>query len=567
MQVTTGFAEVNGTKLYFESTGKGPPLLLLHAGPVDCRMWDFQFKEFAKKYKVIRYDARGFGKSQLPNKPFSPVKDVIHLLNFLKIKKTNLMGCSLGGGTALEFALDYPRRVDRLILVGPSLGGFAYSEEMQQKGAELFNAAKEKGAAEAIRIFLNDPFWSYSVPSKDYPEALEKFKKMANDNSRIFDWYSKIVETKKLPAVERLPEIKIPTLVIVGDRELADTQKATDLLKKEIKGAKKIVIAGGGHMINMEKPGEFNKIVLEFLSHTTNSIKDSTLSTQKKMTRIKKETGGLMNTNAAIQLQVIDAGGKGRRFRLGEPQSVSREVFFKGETRSSNAFYLPRISSRTFELEGQFLGDVRRGGSCNVDILKYAAHGLTHLETSAHILSPDANPPTVKDIPLETLSGIVYLIDLSHLGTKQGELVPWEAIRAKLERNRLPISMLALKTRASLLPQDYDFSGKDFLSVAPETAKGIHDYRLTDSRIDCLILDIPSIDPEKDGGKLLAHRNFFGLPAAGIDVVDTEKRALVELAWFSGLKEGYYYALITPPRFQTDAVATGIIFQPLIEVE
>ncbi|MCP4152370.1 MAG: hypothetical protein GY757_31825, partial [bacterium] len=244
-------------------------------------------------------------------------------------------------------------------------------------------------------------------------------------NGRVFDWYSKFVEIKGPPAVERLPEIKIPTLVIVGDRELSDTKKATDLLKEKIKGAKKIVVPGGGQMINRENHKEFNKIVLEFLSHTT---------------------------NAEIRLQVIDASGKSRRFRLGRPQSVSREVFFKGENRSSNAFYLPRISSRTLEIEGRFIGDVKRGGSCNVDTLKYIAHGLTHLETSAHILSPDANPPFVKDIPLETLSGIVYLIDLSHLGTKPGESVPWEAVRAKLERNILPISMLALKTRASLLP-------------------------------------------------------------------------------------------------------------------
>ncbi len=128
--------------------------------------------------------------------------------------------------------------------------------------------------------------------------------------------------------------------------------------------------------------------------------------------------------------------------------------------------------------------------------------------------------------------------------------------------------MLALKTKASRLPYNYDFSDKNFLSLAPGTAKVIHDYRVllpgsAAQQIHCLILDLPSIDPEKDKGKLLAHRQYFGIPLAGYEGVDREKRALVELAWLPGLKEGYYYASITPPRFQTHAVSTGIVCYPL----
>ncbi len=300
-----------------------------------------------------------------------------------------------------------------------------------------------------------------------------------------------------------------------------------------------------------------------------------TVSMQKKMKQIKREVNWEM-TAKGIQLQVALTVGDGeiRWFLPGEPKSVSREIYFKEGARSPNAFYLSPITSKTVEFEGQFVGDVKRSGSCNVDTLRYVPHAITHLETSAHILSPDVGPPTVKDIPLENLSGVVYLMDLSHLGTTEGESVPWDVVREKLEKIALPVSMLALKTRASLLPRDYDFSGKDFLSLAPETAKGIHDYRFPlDSkktvfnRIDCLIVDLPSIDPESDGGKLSAHRNFFGLPLSGVDVEDGEKRALVELAWFGGLEEGYYYAVMTPPRFETHAVTTDIVFRPLIEME
>jgi len=281
---------------------------------------------------------------------------------------------------------------------------------------------------------------------------------------------------------------------------------------------------------------------------------------------MKTENAALLT----ITIEVIDADGNTRRFRLGEPRSVSREVLFTPGAASSNAFHLPGIHSRTVEFEGQFIGDVNRGGSCNVDLLSYVPHGLTHIETAAHILNADADPPTVKDIPLEHLSGIAYLIDLTHLDAEPGRQIPWKEVESKLKKNALPVSILALKTRASLLPAHYDFSGKDFLSLSPGTAKGIHDYAFfaagsppVRQPINCLLLDLPSIDPEADGGKLLAHRYFFGLAKTGYIEEDREKRALVELAWFSDLDEGYYYAAITPPSFQANAVSTGIIFQPL----
>ena len=264
-QAFTGFAELNGTKIYFEIAGEGPPIILLHAGLVDSRMWDCQFRKFTGDYKVIRFDARGFGKSETPDKPFSPVKDVYDLMKFLKMEKAHIMGCSMGGSTALEFALDYPHMVDRLILVGPGARGFKYSRAMEQKAAELYSIAREKGTQEAVRVFLEDPFWSYGVPSGDYPEARKLFEEMVNDNRHIFDWYPNYIEIGGAPALERASSIKIPTLIIVGDGDLADTLAAVEALLEKVDSARKVIIPGAGHMVNMEKPEAFNKIVLEFL--------------------------------------------------------------------------------------------------------------------------------------------------------------------------------------------------------------------------------------------------------------------------------------------------------------
>jgi kynurenine formamidase len=268
-------------------------------------------------------------------------------------------------------------------------------------------------------------------------------------------------------------------------------------------------------------------------------------------------------------VKVTDADGNTKQFRLGEPIPVSRPVVFQPKTKASNAFYLPVINWKTLELGDRFIGDVNRGGSCNVDILSYVPHGITHIETAAHILSPGSQPCFVDEIPPGHLSGIVYLIDLTAPGpgampgAESGQQVSWKAVEEKLQQNKLPISMLAIKTKASLLPAAYDFSGKDFLSISPEAAKGIHHYKYP---ITCLLLDLPSIDPEADEGKLLAHRCYFGLPLSGHQGEDGEKRALVELAWFAGVEAGYYYADITPPRFRTNAVSTGIVFRPLEEI-
>ncbi|MFC2155259.1 cyclase family protein [Acidobacteriota bacterium] len=262
------------------------------------------------------------------------------------------------------------------------------------------------------------------------------------------------------------------------------------------------------------------------------------------------------------QLRVRDSKNETKTFHLGQPRTVSREVTFYPETKSVNGFYLPRIESTTFQYKDQFVGDVQKGGSCNVDILRYVPHGLTHIETSAHILSWDERAVTLKDIPPQNLCGLVYLMDLTHLEAKPGQSIDRRDIEARIKKITLPITMLALKTRASLLPQDTDFSGKDYLYLHPEAAQAIHDFK---PRLHCLILDLPSIDRENDGGQLLAHRYFFGLPRKAHQWVDKEKRTLVELAWFSDLKEGYYYAVITPPSFQSNAVSTGIFFHPLIE--
>jgi pimeloyl-ACP methyl ester carboxylesterase len=120
----TGAAEVNGATIYYEVVGEGEPLVLVHAGIADSRMWEGQLTAFADRYRVLRYDMRGFGRTAMVEGTFSHHEDLRGLLDFLGLDRAHLVGCSMGGGAVLDFALEYPDRVGNLVLVGSAVGGF-----------------------------------------------------------------------------------------------------------------------------------------------------------------------------------------------------------------------------------------------------------------------------------------------------------------------------------------------------------------------------------------------------------------------------------------------------------
>jgi pimeloyl-ACP methyl ester carboxylesterase len=129
IQQTRGFAGVNGAKLYYEVMGAGHWLVLLHEGIADSRMYDDQFNTFAQRYRVVRFDIRGFGQSDFPpdDEPLALHEDLYGLLAFLGIKKTYVLGMSMGGAIALDFTLSHPDMVDALILVSSGAGGYDMS--------------------------------------------------------------------------------------------------------------------------------------------------------------------------------------------------------------------------------------------------------------------------------------------------------------------------------------------------------------------------------------------------------------------------------------------------------
>ena len=270
--IQKGFAEVNGTSLYYEVAGEGHPLVLNHGGLVDHHLWDGQFDAFAQHFKVIRYDIRGFGASGMLSKgmePYSMERDLHSLLQFLGIEKTYVLGLSLGGTLAIDFTLQYPEMVDALITVGSGLSGFEWGEpdqELMAKFAAMDEAFKSGDIARSVEISLQ--LWTdgpYRTPQQVDPQVRERVRAMTTHNYERGDAEDVQPQEMEPPAAGRLSEIHVPMLIIAGGQDTEAILKIADTLEKSIAGAKKVAIPGTAHHPNMEKPQEFNRAVIEFL--------------------------------------------------------------------------------------------------------------------------------------------------------------------------------------------------------------------------------------------------------------------------------------------------------------
>ncbi|TMD44634.1 MAG: alpha/beta fold hydrolase [Chloroflexi bacterium] len=235
-QSQSGFLQAQGAPLYYEVAGQGHPLLLIHAGIADSRMWDQQFDTFARQYRVIRFDLRGFGQSTVPAGAFANHEDPAALLAFLGIEKAHVVALSFGGKVALDFVLTYPEKVTSLVLVAPSVGG-------EEPSAEIEQFAREE---EAQRVY-DMQYHAFTVPIPGTTEVI----------------------SLEPPASTRLADIRVPALLMIGDYDLSTKQRQVERLAAEIPQAQSVVIPGAAHMVNMEQPEEFNRVVLDFLAHAS----------------------------------------------------------------------------------------------------------------------------------------------------------------------------------------------------------------------------------------------------------------------------------------------------------
>jgi 3-oxoadipate enol-lactonase len=263
--VISGQAKIENNYLCYETAGEGKALVFIHAGIADRRMWETQVEPFASHFQVVRYDMRGFGQSPVVAGRYAHYQDLRELLDHLEIAQATLVGCSKGGAVALDFALAYPERVKALVLVAAAVHGLRV-ESMPLRQEAALEAAEEAGDL-ALVSELEVQIWldGGRTPNQVDPAVRELVWEMnliALQNEALG-----LGEEEKLEpaAAHRLSEITIPTLLLIGDLDIPASFRRYEWLSNHMPHAQKAILSGAAHLPNLEKPAEFNRLVLNFL--------------------------------------------------------------------------------------------------------------------------------------------------------------------------------------------------------------------------------------------------------------------------------------------------------------
>lgn len=261
-------ARINNISQYYEADGTGRPLVLIHGHTLNLRMWDSQVPSLVRDHRVIRYDVRGHGRSDSPPTGYAyPLyaEDLAALLAYVEVERVAVIGMSMGGAIALEFALRYPQRVEALVLVSSVLDGYEFSQEWNafwKPFAQMIRANGPRAAIEAM--WLDHPMFSTlrRSPTKFY--VFRDLVLTYAGGEYLAAQPTRLPRTWR--QIERLGEIAAPTLVIAGERDVPDILAVADVLAGRIPGAEKQVIPDAGHMVNMEQPGALNAALRDFLT-------------------------------------------------------------------------------------------------------------------------------------------------------------------------------------------------------------------------------------------------------------------------------------------------------------
>lgn len=252
-----GFVPVPGGKLAYEACGAGPKtIVLLHDGILHSAAFDDVWPTLCRRFKVIRYDRRGYGASPPAAQPYRPVDDLAVLLRTLSVPRASLVGSSSGSGLAVDYALTHPEQVDRLVLVGPWISGFDASFGFIFRALKLLTLYK-LGLTDSV---ARDPY----ILTKNAAPQRERLKALLKAHPGNLT-----AGTREQPpaalAKPRLGEIRAPTLILVGQVDIKDVQEQARAAAAAIPGAKLETVPAAGHLMYLEKPNDFAERVSQFV--------------------------------------------------------------------------------------------------------------------------------------------------------------------------------------------------------------------------------------------------------------------------------------------------------------
>jgi len=258
----SGFVDVAGGRIAWERAGSGAPVVLIHDGLLPAASWDDVWTPLAQRYDVVRWDRRGYGASTSTTRDYASEDDLRALLDHLKLERVALVGCSSGGGLALEFAIAHPERVSALVLEGPVLSGFPYSHHFYERS--LRNRAPlrmSKDLAGTIARWAEDPYLTdaRNVPARARLRALLERHPQAVDNS--IPWSTRPEPDSRA----RLGEVRAPLRLVVGESDIPDVQAHVGAIEAGVRGAERVVVPRAGHLVHLERPDTFVALLDEAL--------------------------------------------------------------------------------------------------------------------------------------------------------------------------------------------------------------------------------------------------------------------------------------------------------------
>jgi 3-oxoadipate enol-lactonase len=259
-------------ELYSEVAGEGPEIVLFHEGICDSRMWDRQWEKYTGSHRVLRFDFRGFGRSPLEPGSFASARDALDLMDRHGFERAALVGVSLGGRVAIEVAVAAPERVAALVLVGSGLPGHDWSEEMKASWEQEEAAVRAGDVDKAVDVVLRT--W-VAGPGRDLEDVDPQVRAdVAEMQRRAYELQVPHLdrddeELLVEDVAQRLGEVRAPTLVLVGEEDVPDMRAIADRLAREIPNARFETIADTAHVPSMERPEEFDRLVLGFLESVT----------------------------------------------------------------------------------------------------------------------------------------------------------------------------------------------------------------------------------------------------------------------------------------------------------
>lgn len=252
-----------GTELYYEVAGSGVPVMLIHGMGLDGRMWDEQVSALSDVAELARLDLRGFGRSSRDaGVPYRHATDVWALADHLGWSDAVVVGLSMGGGVALETLLAAPERTRSLVLMGPVIDGVPLDADIKETLATVYGVGPEGDLDAAKRVWFDCALF---VPARRDPRVAARLEEMTDDYPAL-DWRGEDPHEPRPKLNPLLPEITVPTTVVVGDLEVPGFVAMADALASRIPGARKIVVPDAGHMVNMEAPAVVNDILRDVIA-------------------------------------------------------------------------------------------------------------------------------------------------------------------------------------------------------------------------------------------------------------------------------------------------------------